>query len=109
MLTTTNSGILATPPAYQIHGRRLAFSKKPPRVRAKLAADIVAGRVAIVDLTVGQAAQLCRVRRASVSDARKPPSETLKKTWAAASTEQRRQFILAVGSEEIWHVLAQAL
>jgi hypothetical protein len=109
MLDILNSTALATPPAHQIRGRSLAFSKKPPRVRAQLAADIAAGRVEVCDLTVSQAAQLCRVRRASVFDARKPASETLKKTWAGASPEQRRQFIRDVGTESIWAELVTEL
>ena len=109
MLDTTVSPVLATPLVRQIRGRDLAFSKLRPSVRAQLAADIVAGRIKVVDLTVGQAARMCRVGRASVTDARRPASETLMKAWSAASPEQRRRFILAVGTESVWNELATAL
>jgi hypothetical protein len=80
-----------------------------PRARAKLAADLVDRRIAIVGLTVRQAARLCRVGRASVTDARRPASETLMKVWAAASAEERREFIERAGTESVWQMLSTTL
>jgi hypothetical protein len=111
MLDSLSSTVLQTQPqpVRQIRGPSLAFSKKPARIRAKLAADIVAGRVEVVALTVGQAARLCRVRRASVSDARKSASLTLMKIWLGASPEERIAFVDAIGPEDLWDVLTQTL
>jgi hypothetical protein len=109
MLNSLSSAVLQTPPVRQIRGRDLAFSKSKPCIRAKLAADIVAGRVVVVGLTLRQAARLCRISRGSVIEARRPASETLMKTWTGASPEERRQFIRAVGTESIWNELATAL
>jgi hypothetical protein len=109
MLHITASTVLQTPPVRQIRGRDLAFSKSKPRVRAQLAADMVAGRVELVALTLRQAARLCRVGRTSVIEARRPASVTLWKTWLEASPEQRREFIRSVGTESIWNELTTAL
>ena len=109
MLNTLSHAFVATTSVREISGRLLAFNRMKPRARAKLAADLVDRRVAIVGLTVRQAARLCRVGRASVTDALRPASKTLMKAWAAASAEERRQFVERAGAETIWQTLSTTL
>ena len=116
-------------------GRYLAHNHMPPRRRALLAGDLMTGKARLVEPTIAQAAMLTRVspryaatgravvfsqphKRSAVefgefsllaADNRAPTaSETLAKTWAAASPAERIEFVRLIGPDTIFNTVVEA-
>jgi hypothetical protein len=92
-----------------IGGRYLSHNRLKPRDRARLAAAIANGEVKVEDLTVRQAALLCRVSVPLVTDARRPQAETLAQHFTRSTAEERIEFARSAGIDLIWDELIQPL
>jgi hypothetical protein len=105
--TTTSA---ATAVRY-VTGQFLAKNRLCKRDRAKLAADILARKVAVIDLTAKQLAGLCRVSSPYIAEARGRSNATtrLLRDWNAADPEQRVAFARAAGPERVFDAIAQAI
>jgi hypothetical protein len=87
------------------------------RDRARLAADIIAGRVVIdaSTLTIGQIAQLCRVSMKYVNEARDPDrvkriqQKKLAAIFDAIGPDARAEVCRTVGVERAWNALIGVL
>ncbi len=98
MLDNTSPSFLTTAyPRRQITGRQIAHRRLTPQVRAKLALDIIEGRVEVTRFTVRQAAHLCRVSVPVVNAARKSPADRLVAAWNGATNAERVQFAQRIG------------
>ena len=98
-------------PARVVRGSYLAKNRRCKRDRAKLAAEILAGKVEVVDLTASQVARLCRVCIHYIAEARgrSPAVSRLLRDWNAADHEARVQFARAVGAERVFDVVTEAV
>jgi hypothetical protein len=98
-------------PARVVSGQFLAKNRRCKRARAKLAADILAGEVEVVDLTASQLARLCRVCAHYIAEARgrSPAATRLMRDWNAADHEARVAFARAVGAERVFDVVTEAV
>jgi hypothetical protein len=100
-----------TATARHVSGQYLSKNRLCARDRAKLAADIAANKVAVVDLTAKQLARLCRVCTPYIAEARAgaTPVATrrLLRDWNAADHAARVQFARAAGPEAIFDVITQ--
>src|SRR5262245_21151964 len=98
-------------PTRVVSGQYLAKNKLPARERAKLAADLCAGKATITGLTMKQAARLCRVCTPYVVDARgrTPAASRLLRDWNAANHAARVAFARAVGAERVFDVISEAV
>lgn len=98
-------------PARVIRGSYLAKNRRCKRERAKLAAEILAGKVEVVDLTASQVATLCRVCPAYVAEARgrSPATTRLLHEWHAADHDARVAFARAVGAESVFDIVSEAV
>jgi hypothetical protein len=105
--TTTSA---ATTVRY-VTGQFLAKNRLCKRDRAKLAADILARKVVVIDLTAKQLAGLCRVSSTYIAEARGRSNATtrLLRDWNLADPEQRVAFARAAGAERVFDVIAQAI
>jgi hypothetical protein len=99
----------ATPPK-TVTSLYLAKNDLSARERARLAADIIAGRVT-VKLTVQQAARLCRVSVPYVNDARRPAGggESLAHHFERSTPEEWRECARLVGPAVIWDQMLSPL
>ena len=93
-----------------ITGQYLSKNRLCKRDRAKLAADILARRVVVIDLTAKQLAGLCRVSVPYVAEAREPDraAARLLRDWEAADSNQRVAFAKRAGVELIFDTLIDA-
>jgi hypothetical protein len=98
-------------PARVVSGQYLAKNRLRPRDRAKLAADILARKAVVVDLTASQLAALCRVCPAYVAEARgrTPATTRLLREWNAADHKVRVAFARAVGAERVFDVISEVV
>ena len=98
-------------PARVVSGQFLAKNHLCKRDRAKLAADIIARKAVVVDLTASQLATLCRVCPAYVAEARgrTPATTRLLREWNAANHEARVAFARAVGAERVFDVISEVV
>jgi hypothetical protein len=93
-----------------VSGQFLAKNRLCKRDRAKLAADILARKVAVVDLTAKQLARLCRVCAPYIAEARgRTPVRRLLRDWNAASHEARVAFARAAGAERVFDIITEAV
>jgi hypothetical protein len=100
-----------------VTGRYLSHNRRDARGRAKLAANIIAGRVSIdpATLTVAQITKLCRANKIYVLEARDPERRErlrqlkLQLAWEAVDPDHRAEFCRVVGVENVWKVLAAAV
>ena len=95
----------------RVSGQFLAKNRRCKRDRAKLAADILAGKVEVVDLTASQVARLCRVCAPYIAEARgvSPAATQLLRDWNAADHQARVAFARAVGAERVFDVVTEAV
>jgi len=113
MLDTTSSTVLATP--RKIHGSFLAHTHLAPIARARIAMQLLRGEAILENPTVTQAAALSRVHRQRIYEAggadlrRKVKGAALARAFQRASPAERIAFVRAIGSEELWNVLTNAL
>jgi hypothetical protein len=109
MLSYNAKCFTASPPR-AIRGQFLARNRLSKRARAQLAADVLAGRAVISDLTVGQVSLLCRVSRPYVTQAREPDraAARLLHHWKAADADQRVAVARRAGVEMIFDTLVSA-
>jgi hypothetical protein len=109
MLSYNAKSFAASPPR-TIRGQFLAKNRWSKRARAQLAADILAGRTVITDLTIGQVSLICRVSRPYIAAARKPDraAARLLRDWEAADCNQRVAFARRAGVEMIFDTLVTA-
>jgi hypothetical protein len=101
-----------TATARHVSGQYLSKNRLCARDRAKLAADIAANKVLVVDLTAKQLARLCRVCAPYIAEARgATPVATrrLLRDWNAADHAARVQFARAVGAERVFDVVTEAV
>jgi hypothetical protein len=103
---------LSASPARVVRGSYLAKNRLCARDRARLAADIAANKVLVVNLTAKQLARLCRVNISYVCEARGrtgAATRRLLRDWHAADHEARVQFARAVGAERVFDVITEAV
>jgi hypothetical protein len=105
--TTTSA---ATAVRY-VTGQFLAKNRLCKRDRAKLAADILARKAVVIDLTAKQVAGLCRVSSPYIAEARgrSPAATRLLRDWNAADPDQRIQFIRRADPERVFDAIARAI
>jgi hypothetical protein len=74
-----------------VTGQFLAKNRLSKRARAQLAADILAGRAMVVDLTIKQVSVLCRASLHHIAEAREPDRAAVRLLcdWEAADSNQR--------------------
>jgi len=100
------------PPATShVTGQYLAKNKLPARGRAKIAADILARKTVVVDLTATQLARICRVSLGYVHEARgrSPQAKRLLREWNAADHGTRVEFARAIGPDRVFDVVTEAI
>lgn len=105
------------PLAKIVTGRYLAHNRLDARGRARLAADIVAGRISIdmATLTIGQIAKLCRANEVYVDEARFPDrlrrrqQKKLALVFDAIGPDARAEACRVIGIERVWSALSAAL
>lgn len=87
-----------------VSGQYVARNRLDARGRARLAANIVDERVTVRNLTVRQAARLCRVSVPLIADARRPPAkpETLAEHFAHSTPAERLECARIIGPAIIW-------
>jgi hypothetical protein len=109
MLNYTSKSFATSPPR-TIRGQFLAKNRWSKRDRAQLAADILAGRAMVIDLTAKQLAGLCRVSLPYIAKAREPDraAARLLHDWEAADSEQRIAFARRAGVESLFDLLVDA-
>jgi hypothetical protein len=98
-------------------GRYLAHNRLDARARARLAADIINGRISVdvSSLTVGQVVRLCRSNKGYVNELRFPDrakrrqQKKLERIFAAIGPDARAEACRAIGVERVWVALAAAL
>jgi hypothetical protein len=101
-------------PARVLSGQYLSKNRLGKRARARLAADVLAGKAVITDLTIKQLSAVCRVStpyiRAARNKACRPDYATrLARAWQVADSDQRIQFIRRAGPERIFDATVQAI
>jgi hypothetical protein len=98
-------------PARVLSGQYLSKNRLGKRARARLAADVLAGKAVITDFTIKQAAALCRVSTPYVTEARgrTPAATRLLRDWNAADHAARVAFARAVGAERVFDVITEAV
>jgi hypothetical protein len=112
MLDTTTKPCRTTPryvsgrPA--VSGRYLAKNRLSKKKRAKLAVDILNGKILVTNFTVRQLAQLCRITTTAVYAARRPPTAALSTAWDKATATQRAEFV-GPRTESVWSALVHAI
>ena len=106
-----SSSTFAASPARVVSGQFLAKNHLCKRDRAKLAADILARKAVVVDLTASQLAALCRVCPAYVAQARgrSPAVSRLLRDWNTADHAARVAFARAAGAERVFDVVSEAV
>ena len=94
-----------------VSGQYLAKNQLCARERARLAAEILARKVVVVDLTAKQLATLCRVSLPYIAEARgrSPAATRLLRDWNSASHAARVVFTRAVGAERVFDVVTEAV
>ena len=103
------------PQPRSLTGRQLTrrLNRWGKRDRARLAADILAGQVDLVDPTAAQIATLCGVSTTYVAEAlgnRKPSlAATLLRSWNRSSDPDRVAFARQAGAEVIFDTIAKAI
>ena len=95
----------------RVSGQFLAKNHLSKRARARLAADVLAGKAVITDFTVKQAAALCRVSTPYIAEARgrTPAATRMLRDWNAADHEARVAFARAVGAERVFDVISEVV
>jgi hypothetical protein len=98
-------------PSRVVRGSYLAKNRRCKRDRARLGAEILAGKVEVVDLTASQVARLCRVCIHYIAEARgrSPAVSRLLRDWNAADHEARVQFARAVGADSVFDIISEAV
>jgi hypothetical protein len=117
MLHITSSPILATPPPLipKIDGGFLAHNRLPPAARVYVALRLLHGEAILEKPTVTQVARLVRVNRQRIYKSggvdlrRKVKGAAIARAFQRASPEEQIAFVRAIGSEELWNVLTNAL
>ena len=100
-----------------VTGRYLSHNRLDARARARLAADVISGRIAIdaSKLTVGQVARLCRTNKVYLNDVRFPDrvkarqQKKLAAVFDAIGPDARAEACRTIGIERIWAALTAAL
>jgi hypothetical protein len=100
----------ASTATHRVSGQFLAKNRLNKRARARLAAEIIAGRTVVSDLTVKQVAALCGVSIPYIMEARQPDRAVarLLREWSTAGDGQRVAFACAAGVERMFDVVVQA-
>jgi hypothetical protein len=116
--------ILYSPPSLEnptspppLTGRYLAHNRLDARARARLAADIINGRIPIdaSSLTVGQVVKLCRSNKGYVNEVRFPDrvkrrqQKKLERIFNAIGPDARAEACRTIGIERVWSALTAAL
>jgi hypothetical protein len=88
----------------RVTGQYLAKNRLNARDRARLAAGIIDGQLTLQNLTIGQAAKLCRVCVPYIADVRRPPPapESLAEHFARATPAEWLEAARAVGVVTVW-------
>jgi hypothetical protein len=113
--TLTTSATIVKVPSRQITGRYLAHNRLDARGRARLAADLIAGRVEITTLTNKQIMAICRANAVYVGEARDPGrvvrsrKRRIAKAWDRLDADHRAELCRTIGVENVWIALASAL
>jgi len=100
-----------------VTGQYLARNRLNACDRARLAADIIAGRTAIdaSTLTIGQIAGLCRANKVYLNEVRFPERvkqirrNKLAKAFNQIEFESRVELCRTIGAEQVWNALAAAV
>jgi hypothetical protein len=118
-ITDNLTGIktVVVPPPRRVTGQYLAKNRLDAHARAQLAADVLAGKVAIdgSTLTVMQVVRLCRSNTKYVNAARFPDrvrkaqQRKLELIFNAIGPDARAEACRTIGIERVWSALAQAL
>jgi hypothetical protein len=96
---------------HRVTGQYLARNQLGKRPRARLAADISAGKVIVTDFTIKQLANICRVSIPYIAKARQggrklqDPVARLLRDWDTATSEQRVAFARIVGVDQVWDAM----
>ena len=98
-------------PARSVTGQYLARTHMSKWGRARLAADIIAGKAEITRLTDKQIAALCGISVAYVYAARngKKPKPTLADMLASASPSERVEAAARLGPAVVWDTMISPL
>jgi hypothetical protein len=109
MLDYTDKPFTTSPPCL-VTGQYLARNRLSKRDRAQLAAEILAGRARVGDLTTKQVAALCRVSLPYIAEAREGDrtAARLLHDWESADANQRVVFARRAGVERIFDTLVAA-
>jgi hypothetical protein len=107
----------AATPVRVVSGRYLAHNRLDARGRARLAADIIAGRVTIdtSTLTVRQITKLARANQVYIDEVRFPERmkrgrrDKLAKAFNKIEFDSRVELCRVIGAERIWDALAAAV
>ena len=110
--TSATAGI--RPP---ITGRYLSHNRLNARARARLAADVLSGRIPIdaSTLTVGQVVRLCRTNKTYLNEIRFPDrvrdsqQKKLAAVFDAIGPDARAEACRTIGIERVWAALTAAL
>lgn len=100
----------AASPTRVVTGQFLAKNRLCKRDRARLAADILAGKARVIEPTVKQISLMCGVSVPYINEARglpPPKSRKLLRDWAAATDAERVEFARRAGAEAIFDVIVQ--
>jgi hypothetical protein len=116
MLDTTSPTLLTIQPR-RVSGLYLARNRLGARERARLAADVIAGRTAIdaSTLTVRQIAGLCRTNKVYLDEVRFPDrvksrqQKKLAAVFDAIGPDARAEACRVIGIERVWDALTAAL
>ena len=109
MLNYSGKSFTTSPPRI-VTGQFLSKNRLAKRNRAQLAADILAGRAVITDLTIKQVSVVCRASLHHIAEAREPDraAARLLRDWEAADSNQRIAFARRAGVEMIFDTLVAA-
>jgi hypothetical protein len=112
MLDTTTKPCRTTPRYLLGHpvvsGQYLAKNRLLKKNRAKLAVDILNGKILVTNFTVRQLAELCRITAPTIYAARRPPAAALSKAWDKATKCERAEFVRP-RTESVWSALVHAI
>ena len=88
----------------RVNGQWLSKNKRPGWVRARLAVDILAGKVELSRLTAKQVAGLCRVSVACVHQARngRKRKPSLAEHLVSSTAAERLEAAKALGVDHVW-------
>jgi hypothetical protein len=98
-------------PVSTVTGQWLSKNRRSRWARARLAADILAGKVQLSRLTAKQVAALCRVNVARVHRARngRKPKPSLAEHLASSTPAERLEAAKALGVDRVWDQMVLSL